>query len=162
MNNLARKRRQAHDNPVGRAVAKKQMADAMAEIHRLLTHIGIKVYLTDDGKAAPALLGELALMLGVGAEIGINRDKDASETRRMHAALRTVVAMGIDTHRWQAAQARVLHEAATLAVAAFEAHPALGVAMMPGACQLAEEVRLGTVHMDAVAGPEVYRGKATA
>lgn len=157
-----RKRRTVHDNPVARAVAKKAMADALTEMHRHLTRISVKAYLTEDGEVAPALLGDLALMLGIGAEIGLNREPHTPETRRMHAALRTVLHMSTNGRRWQAAQARVLHEAAALAAQAFETHPAVGVARLPSASELAEAVRLGTARMNAVAGPEIYNAQAVA
>lgn len=143
-------------SPVGRAIGRQAIAEAMAQMRKHLTRVSIKAYLTADGEAAPALLGDLALMLGIGAEIGMHRVPDAPETRKMHAALRTVLSMGCNGCRWVAAQAVVLHEAAQLAVTAFDACPALGITMFPGACQLAHDIRAGTAHMDAVAGPEIY------
>jgi hypothetical protein len=137
----------------------KEIADVLAELHQNLTRISVKAYLTPDGERADVLLGDLALILGVGAEIGMHRDKGAPGTRRMHAALRTVLHMSCNGRRWDAGQAKVLHEAAVLAVEAFEADLVLGVAVMPGACQLAEEVRAGTARMDAVVGPEVYNAQ---
>ena len=153
---------QAHRNPVARALARQAVADALVEMKKHLTRVGIQAYLTDDGEQAPALLGDLALVLGVGAEIGMAKVPDAPETRRMHAAPRAVLHMGCNGQRWQLAQAAVLHEAATLAVTAFEACPALGITMFPGACQLAHEIRNGTARMDAVAGAEIYQPKASA
>ncbi len=147
------RRKQIRSSPVGRAVA---IATAQAEMRKHLTRISIKAYLTADGEAVPALLGDLALVLGIGAEIGINRAPDAPETRRMHAALRTVLQMSCNGHRWQVAQAAVLHEATALAVTAFDACPAVGIAMFPGACELAREIREGAARMDCVAGVEVY------
>ena len=132
------------------------MANALTEMHERLTRTSIKAYMTTDGEPAPVLLGELALMLGIGAEIGMNRVPDAPETRRMHAALRTVLQMGVNGGRWMAAQAPVLHEAASLAVTAFEAYPELGIRMFPGAAMLAHDIRMGTARMDAVAGSEIY------
>lgn len=149
----------ASTSPVARAVARKRMSDALAEMRGHLTRIGIKAYMTTDGEPAPVLLGDLALMLGIGAEIAMNRVPDAIETRRMHAALRSVLQMGCNGHRWQASQAKVLHEAAALAVTAFEACPQLGVTMFPGAAMLAQDIRMGTARMDCVAGSEVYKNK---
>jgi hypothetical protein len=133
------------------------MANALTEMHRHLTRISIKAYMTADGEPAPVLLGDLALMLGIGAEIGMNRVPDAPETRKMHAALRTVLQMGTQGGRWQAAQAPVLHEAAALAVTAFEAYPTLGITMMPGAAMLAHDIRMGTARINSVVGSEIYR-----
>lgn len=146
-------------SPVGRALARQAMADALVEMRSHLTRISIKAYLTADGEAAPVLLGDLALMLGIGAEIAMNRVPDAPETRKMHAALRSVLGMACNGHRWQASQATVLHEAAGLAVTAFEACPVLGLTMMPGASMLAHDIRMGTARMDCVAGSEVYQNK---
>lgn len=153
----SRKLSQAHRSPVGRALARQAITEALAEMKKHLTRVSIKAYMTADGEPAPALLGDLALMLGVGAEIGMAKVPDAPETRRMHAALRTVLHMGCNGQHWQAAQATVLHEAAALAVTAFEACPTLGITMFPGACQLAHEIRTGTARMNAVAGPEIYK-----
>lgn len=155
-----RKLSMARSSPVGRALGRQAIADAKAAMEKHLTRIGIKAYLTSEGEIVPALLGDLALVIGVGAEIGMNKVPDAAETRRMHAALRTVLHMGCNGHRWQAAQAAVLHEAAELAVVAFDACPALGIAVFPGACQLAHEIRAGTARMDAVAGSEIYQQNA--
>jgi hypothetical protein len=146
----------ARSRPVGRALARKAIADAIAEMRKHLTRVSVKAYLTADSEPAPALLGDLALMLGVGAEIGMHRVPDAPETRKMHAALRTVLGMGCNGWRWRASQAKILHEAAEMAMTAFEACPALGITMFPGACELAHEIRLGTARMDAVVGAEVY------
>ena len=151
-----RKLNQAHQSPVGRAIAKQAMASALAEMHKHLTRISIKAYLTPDGEPAPVLLGDLALMLGIGAEIGMHRVPNAPETRKMHAALRTVLQMGVNGGRWMAAQAKVLHDAAALAMTAFEACPELGVTMFPGAAMLAHDIRMGTARMDAIAGAELY------
>jgi hypothetical protein len=131
----------------------------MHDMRGQLTRIAVNVYLTEEAELAPVLLCELAFLLGIGAEIGINRAPQAAETRRMHAALRTVLQMSVNGRRWQASQAKVLHEASVLAVAAFEACPALGISMMPGACELAEDVRRGTARMDSVAGPEIYKNQ---
>lgn len=121
-----------------------------------LTRISVKAYLTEHGEFCPVLLGDLALILGVGAEVGMHRDKDAPNTRRMHASLRTVLHLSCSGRHWDSRQAKTLHEAAALAVEAFEADMPAGVAVMPGAIQLAEEIREGTARMDAVAGAEVY------
>jgi hypothetical protein len=140
--------------------AAKEIADVLAELRQNLTRISVKAYLTPDGERADVLLGDLALILGVGAEIGMHRDKSAPATRRMHAALRTVLHLSCNGRRWEASQAKVLHEAAVLAVEAFEADMPTGVAVMPGAIQLAEEIRNGTARMDCVVGAEVYQKQA--
>lgn len=138
----------------------KEIADVLAELHQNLTRISVKAYLTPDGERADVLLGDLALILGVGAEIGMHRDKQAPKTRRMHAALRTVLHLSCNGRRWDVGQAKVLHEAAVLAVEAFEADMPTGVAVMPGAIELAQEIRNGTARMDCVVGAEVYQKQA--
>jgi len=158
---VTRKKPIAQQSLVGRAVARSAAATSLREIRKNLTRVSVTAYLTEDGEPAPTLLGHLAVMIGVGAEIGLSQAPDAIETRRMHAALRTVTQMGIDGGRWNASQAKVLHEAAELSVKAFEDYPAVGVLMLPAACKLAEEVRRGTVKIDAVAGAEIYQKETT-
>lgn len=152
-----------HANPVARAVAKakaekeaKRASEAKTQMREHLTKISIEAYMTIDGERADVLMSDLALMLGIGAEIGFHLDKHAPNTRKMHAALRTVVAMSANGRRWQTSQTVVLHEAAMLAATAFEENIVLGITMLPGAAELAEEVKNGTANLNGVAGPEIY------
>lgn len=147
----------ASNSHVGRAVYRRQLDDALRVMKGYLTDINIQAYLTEDGAMATELLCSLARIIGVGAEIGMCTDKHSHNTRRMHAALRTIAGMSIDGNRWKSAQARGLHEAAVLGLETLEKYPVIGVAMLPGAIEFSENIKAGTVRMDAIAGPEIYQ-----
>jgi len=144
-------------SPLTKAVTAQQIAQCIAMTDDHLLRISTRAYLADDGERDVEMLAVLAVLLGIGAEIGINVDEDAPQTRRMHAALRTVLQMSVDGGRWRASQAKVLHEAAALATAAFKAHPLIGFAHFRGAQELGDKILLGTARMSHVVGAEVYK-----
>jgi len=156
-------------NPVARAVARakakaqaKRTAYAIAAVKDHMTRISIKAYNTDDGERADDLLAELALMLAIGTEIGVHTELADPGTRKMHAALRTVLSMSVNGRHWVASQARTLHEAAMMGAAAFERHIVFGLSIMEQAYVLSELVRRGEALMSDVCGSEIYNSKASA
>lgn len=143
-------------SPVGRAVAKANAAKTLAEFDAYVRKINLLVYLTDDGAPCADLLARLALALGVGAELGIQLEPNNPDSRRMHAALRAVVQMSVNGGKWQASQAKVLHEAAELAKTAFITYPHASAGLLKSAGDLSRRIRAGTARMSDVAGAEVY------
>ncbi len=149
----------AHASPVGRAVIAKEELDCVAELMTSVTSISTRVYFTEDGECDRLLLSHLTLVLGVGAEVALALAKQHPESKRLHAAVRTVVQMSMDGGRWNSSQAKILHEAAQLATDAFLAQPPLGKRAFPGVFELAEKVRNGTARMSDVAGAEIYNAE---
>lgn len=149
-------------SPVGKAATQLHIAECIAQTDKFMLRISTRAYLTQDGERDIELLATLAVLLGLGAEIGISTAEDAPETRRMHAALRTVLQMSVDGGGWKASQAKVLHEAAGLAATAFRAHSEIGLRRFEGASELGQKIRMGTARMSDVVGPEVYKKTAGA
>lgn len=152
----------AHASPVGRAVIAKEELDSVAELMTSVTGISTRVYFTVHGECDRLLLSHLVLVLGVGAEVALALAKHHPESKRLHAAVRTVVQMSVDGGRWNSTQAKILHEAAQLATEAFLAQPTLGARAFPGVFELAAKVKNGTARMSDVAGPEIYNTGAQA
>jgi hypothetical protein len=146
----------AKASPVGKTVQKKEQIDSVAELMSMMTAIGCRIYLTQDGEIDRLLLSHLAVVLGVGAEVSHALAPKNSESKRLLAALRTVVQFSADGGRWRSSQAVILHTAAELAGKVFLTQPALGAGFFPGAFELADKIRNGTARMSDVAGPEIY------
>jgi hypothetical protein len=156
------KKTTTHGRKRKRQEAEKAMADFLANMRGYLVSVSTKAYLTEDGEVAPVLLGDLAALLAVGAEIAATKLTGSAEAKRIHAALRTTVAMSMDACRWRLPQAKVMHEAAEMSSLLFMKWPVLGMAVAPGVFELAQEVRNGTARMDCVVGPEVYNQRQPA
>ena len=146
----------AHASPVGRAVIAKEEVDCVTELMTCMTNVSTRIYFTLDGERDTKLLANLALVLGVGTEVALALVPHHPETKRLHAALRTVLQFSVDGGRWQSSQAKVLHEAAQLATEVFLKRPVFGTRAFPGAFELAEKVRNGAARMSDVAGAEIY------
>ena len=143
-------------SPVGRAVARAKTSRDLADFDAYMRKISLKVYLTDDGEHSPHLLASLAFALGVGAGVAVSLAPDEPETRRIHAALRTVVQLSVNGGHWKANQAKILHEAAELAKTVFITWPHAGAEMFDAAAYLSNRVLTGTARMSDVAGSEIY------
>lgn len=149
--NRARRRHVRASNPVAGAVARQHMAAQMR-------NLGIAIYLTPDGECNPDMLARLAWLIGLGAEVSVKLDHQSRETKRLHAALRTVLQMAVDGARWDAGQAGVIERAANQAQEISLANAALALKLAPAADVLASRIRQGTATMDDVAGAELYAG----
>lgn len=139
----------ARAHPVASAIALQRMRGH-------LTTVCIAIYLADDGQADLELLSHLGWVIGIGAEIAAQRSPDTAEARRLHAALRTVVAMSVDGGAWQSSQAPALDSACNAALALFTAHPNQGLDLIPSADWLASRIRDGQARLTDVAGAEIY------
>ncbi|MDH6185321.1 hypothetical protein [Polaromonas sp. CG_23.6] len=159
---LASRFNSAHASPVGRAVIAKEEVDCVAALMTRMTSVSTRIYFTQDGERDTRLLSHLALVLGVGAETALALALHHPDSKRLHAALRTVVQFSVDGGRWRSSQAKILHEAAQLATEVFLAQPVFGTRAFPGAFELADKVRNGTARMTDVAGPEIYNTGAKA
>ena len=145
-----------HGRKLKRQAGEKATADFFGNMRDYLVSVSTKSYLTADGEFSPVLLGDLAALLAVGAEVAAVKLPGTPEAKRIHAALRSVLGMSVNGRRWQLAQAKVLHEAAEMSCLLFMKWPSIGLLVAPSVFGLAQEIRLGTAQMDAVAGPEIY------
>jgi len=139
----------ARANPIASAVALQRMRSHM-------TTVSIAIYMADDGQPDRELLSHLGWMLGIGAEIAAQRTAGSAQAKRLHAALRAVVAMSADGGLWQSAQAPALDAACNEALALFTSHPTQGLDLVPSADWLASRIRDGHARLTDVAGAEIY------
>ncbi len=122
----------------------------------LLADIAIKAHLTADGQVDRDLIANLAFIIGLGAEVSVRLDNDLDRTKRLHAALRTLLAMSVDGGRWQAAQTSRLYGLAKEGQALAIDHVNLGMQAHPAASALSARIAEGVATMADVAGAEVY------
>ena len=138
----------SRENPIARAVAKQRMG-------ALLRDIAIKAHLTADGAVDRDLLANFVFIIGVGAEVSMQLP-DVARTKRLHGALRTLLAMSVDGGGWQAGQTSRMYalakEAQTLAID----HVGLGMGVSHGASVLSQRVKDGVATMADVVGVEIY------
>lgn len=142
-------KRRGRENPIARAVAKRRMGSLLADI-------AIKAHLTADGQVDRDLIANLAFIIGLGAEVSVRLDNDLDRTKRLHAALRTLLAMSVDGGRWQAAQTSRLYGLAKEGQALAIDHVNLGMQAHPAASALSARIAEGVATMADVAGAEVY------
>lgn len=126
-----------------------------------MTTVSIAVYMTADGEPARDLLSHLGWVIGIGAEIAAAVAPSLPQAKRLHAALRTVIQLGID-NAWQAAQAGVLSNAANEASALLIAHPGIGVEQISSGDYIAARIRDGAARLTDVAGAEIYADASVA
>lgn len=138
----------SRENPTARAVAKQRMG-------ALLRDIAIKAHLTADGAVDRDLLANFVFVVGLGAEVSMQLP-DVERTKRLHGALRTLLAMSVDGGGWQAVQTSrmcaLAKEAQTLAID----HVNLGMQAHPLASALSARIGSGIATMADVSGAEVY------
>ena len=142
-------KRRSRENPIARAVAKRRMGSLLADI-------AIKAHLTADGQVDRDLIANLAFIIGLGAEVSVRLDNDLDRAKRLHAALRTLLAMSVDGGRWQAAQTSRLYGLAKEGQALAIDHVNLGMQAHPAASALSARIAEGVATMADVAGAEVY------
>ena len=142
-------KRRSRENPIARAVAKRRMGSLLADI-------AIKAHLTADDQVDRDLIANLAFVIGLGAEVSVRLDNDLDRTKRLHAALRTLLAMSVDGGRWQAAQTSRLYGLAKEGQALAIDHVNLGMQAHPAASALSARIAEGVATMADVAWAEVY------
>lgn len=143
----------ARSGPVATAVALQRM-------HSHMTTVSIAIYMTQEGEPARDLLSHLGWLLGIGAEIAATVKPGMPEAKRLHAALRTVIQMGID-NAWQASQAEAVYVAANESKALLIAHASIGLDLIASADWLASRIRAGQARLSDVAGAEIYSNEPT-
>lgn len=152
MRKRSRRKVRRATNPVNMAVARWDIGQAMGDI-------AIRAYLTQDQATDRDLIAQLAFVIGIGADVAANLPGYPS-ARAMHGALRTLLSMSVDGGRWQASQARLMHEIATEASQLAITHAGLAQTMQGAALHLSHRIATGTATMDDVVGAEIYRDDA--
>lgn len=140
-------------NPVARAVAKKTMGDQLRDL-------AIKAHMTQDGEIDQDLLGQFAFVIGVGAQVSLTLGGDIPRTKRMHAALRSLVAASVDGGKWPGAQSAHLYDVAKEACKLAIDRVDLGLDAYSDACFISDRIRSGTATMNDVRGAEIYKEAA--
>lgn len=136
-------------NPVQVAMAKESMKST-------LRSISLRAYMTQDGECDLDLISQLAMVIAVGAEVSIKLDADLIRTKRLHSALRTLIAMAVNGGAWQASQAPLMHQVAEESHALSMANVAIALGVYPGALYLCDRIASGKAEMADVAGAEIY------
>lgn len=137
-------------NPVMAAIAVENQ-------RQLNLTLGALITLADDGQEQRDLIANLASIIGVGAEIAINVNKDHPAARRLHGTLRTLTAMALDGCRWRKASALVIAEDLETSHQLAQDYPKIGLAAAPACQALARAILNDTLPPDAIAGDEIYR-----
>lgn len=140
-------------NPVLAALAKADLLSALRDIQ-------LRAYMAVDGEPDRELLARLFFIIAIGAETSLAAGRDLALTKRLHATLRTILAMSEDGGRWRAEHAEHMHRAADEAHAVSVEHFPLAMSLYPRAVSLSAGVQAGTARMDDVAGAEIYSERA--
>lgn len=140
-------------SPVAKAVAKQRMGD-------LLRDLAIKAHLTAVGQVDRDLLAQFAFVIGIGAEVSIKLDDDLTRTKRMHSALRDLLAASVNGGVWPTGLTERLYDVAYEATELSIEHVELGMAAHPSAVYLSGRIGNGTAVMSDVVGAEIYREAA--
>ncbi|MFG5777686.1 hypothetical protein ACFIQF_11490 [Comamonas sp. J-3] len=124
-----------------------------------VVQLGLFCMLADHGAEEPELLASLAYLIGMGAEIARAIPVAGQNRPGLHQALIAVVDMTMDGHRWDSSWAAQLGTAAEISIDLFCSYNQLGRHFEPGARQLSQEVKAGTVKADAIAPLNFPSGK---
>ncbi|QIL44617.1 hypothetical protein G7045_10275 [Acidovorax sp. HDW3] len=138
-------------SPVGRALAVQALQSEVL-------NQGLGCLLAEHGSEQRELLACLAVLLGVGAEVAAQVQCDGDNAPGLHQALAVVVRMAADGCRWDDAWGAQLQLALEVSSQLIREHSALAARVLPGACALSQDVKLGRVRADAIA-PLVFKGE---
>ena len=130
-------------NPVGKAVA-------MHALRGDILNMGIKCLAVEHGSAQRELLGQLAFMIGMGAEVAAKVQVLGENRRGLHQSLAQVLRMALDGCAWDASWAAQLQLALEVSAELMVDNHRLAMAVLPGAMALGEDVRVGRVRADAI------------
>ena len=127
-----------------------------------LLELGLHCVMTDHGSQQAEMLASLAYLLGIGAEIARAIPVAGKNRPGLHQALAAVVDMAVDGHRWDASWGAQLSHAVEISIDLFCSYRMLGNHFEPGARQLSQSVKAGTVKADAIAPLNFPNGKDSA
>lgn len=136
-------------------------AIATQKLQKQFRGIRTRIYALQDGDNAVSLLTELAWLVGVGSEIAHALAPGSPQARRLHGALRQIVQMSAAGGAWQAAMAAPMYDAAMDSQDLLFKHPAIAMAMAPGASGLSTLIEHRRASLDDIAGAELYQHQPT-
>ncbi|MDA8444797.1 hypothetical protein [Paracidovorax valerianellae] len=143
-------------SPVARAIAKRELL----ALHAEMAAIGHQCLQVGHQTEQRELLATLAFMIGIGAEVAAVVEVLGDNRAGLHQALEEVVRMACDGCRWSAPWAAHLHLALEVSAEVMLEDTVLAMMVLPGARDLANDIRAGRIRTDAVAPlemPEHYK-----
>lgn len=143
-------------SPVARAIAKREIQ----ELHRQVQEVALVCLAVEHGTEQRELLANLAFMLGIGAEVAAVVPVQGDNRAGLHQSLAEVLRMACDGGRWDESWAAQLHIALEVSAELMMDNTHHAALVLPGARELAADVRAGRIRPDAIVPfemPEHYQ-----
>ena len=150
------KEERALRSPVARAIAKREIQ----ELHRQVQEVALVCLAVEHGTEQRELLANLAFMLGIGAEVAAVVPVQGDNRAGLHQSLAEVLRMACDGGRWDESWAAQLHIALELSAELMMDNTHHAALVLPGARELAADVKAGRIRPDAIVPfemPEHYQ-----
>ena len=150
------KEERALRSPVARAIAKREIQ----EPHRQVQEVALVCLAVEHGTEQRELLANLAFMLGIGAEVAAVVPVQGDNRAGLHQSLAEVLRMACDGGRWDESWAAQLHVAPELSAELMMDNTHHAALVLPGARELAADVKAGRIRPDAIVPfemPEHYQ-----
>ena len=150
------KEERALRSPVARAIAKREIQ----ELHRQVQEVALVCLAVEHGTEQRELLANLAFMLGIGAEVAAVVPVQGDNRAGLHQSLAEVLRMACDGGRWDESWAAQLHIALEVSAELMMDNTHHAALVLPGARELAADVRAGRIRPDAIVPfemPEHYQ-----
>ena len=150
------KEERALRSPVARAIAKREIQ----ELHRQVQEVALVCLAVEHGTEQRELLANLAFMLGIGAEVAAAVPVQGDKRAGLHQSLAEVLRMACDGGRWDESWAAQLHVALELSAELMMDNTHHAALVLPGARELAADVKAGRIRPDAIVPfemPEHYQ-----
>ena len=150
------KEERALRSPVARAIAKREIQ----ELHRQVQEVALVCLAVEHGTEQRELLANLAFMLGIGAEVAAVVPVQGDNRAGLHQSLAEVLRMACDGGRWDESWAAQLHIALEVSAELMMDNTHHAALVLPGARELAADVKAGRIRPDAIVPfemPEHYQ-----
>ena len=150
------KEERALRSPVARAIAKREIQ----ELHRHVQEVALVCLAVEHGTEQRELLANLAFMLGIGAKVAAVVPVQGDNRAGLHQSLAEVLRMACDGGRWDESWAAQLHVALELSAELMMDNTHHAALVLPGARELAADVKAGRIRPDAIVPfemPEHYQ-----
>ena len=150
------KEERALRSPVARAIAKREIQ----ELHRQVQEVALVCLAVEHGTEQRELLASLAFMIGIGAEVAAVASVQGDNRAGLHQSLAEVLRMACDGGRWDESWAAQLHIALEVSAELMMDNTHHAALVLPGARELAADVRAGRIRPDAIVPfemPEHYQ-----
>ena len=150
------KEERALRSPVARAIAKREIQ----ELHRQVQEVALVCLAVEHGTEQRELLANLAFMIGIGAEVAAVVPVQGDNRAGLHQSLAEVLRMACDGGRWDESWAAQLHVALELSAELMMDNTHHAALVLPGARELAADVKAGRIRPDAIVPfemPEYYQ-----